>query len=269
MGGYKVGVAGDLFAQIAGIGHDLALAVAADLEGLFLIYGISHGTAHAHVGEYLALAVHVNRLVAAGKRLADGDVVGSLYGIQRHAGQGVEVQIQLAGLQRHHGGVHVGDRHILQVGQIGLVAIIIVASLEFNIFVFLPVGNYIRAGGNDALGSLSVVVAILFHGSLRAHATILYASHSGKTGSIRSRKVEYGCLFIHSLYVVQGLVQPGPVVALIADVLIGPLHVLGRDIGAVAELGVGIYMEGVGQAVLGDLPGLGKLAAEFSVDLAH
>ena len=81
--------------------------------------------------------------------------------------------------------------------------------------------------------------------------------------------MEYGCLFIHSLYVVQGLVQPGPVVALIADVLIGPLHVLGRDIGAVAELGVGIYMEGVGQAVLGDLPGLGKLAAEFSVDLAH
>ena len=59
------------------------------------------------------------------------------------------------------------------VGQIGLFAIIIVASLEFNIFVFLPVGNYIRAGGNDALGSLSVVVAILFHGSLGAHAAIL------------------------------------------------------------------------------------------------
>ena len=173
MGGYKVGVAGDLFAQIAGIDDYLALAAAADLEGLFLIYGISHGTAHAHVGEDIALAVHVNRLVAAGETLADSDVVGSLYGIQSHAGQGVEVQIQLAGLQRHHGGVHVGDRHILNVSQIGLFAIIIVAGLEFNIFVFLPVGNYIRAGGNDALGSLSVVVAILFHGSLGEHAAIL------------------------------------------------------------------------------------------------
>ena len=48
------------------------------------------------------------------------------------------------------------------MGQIGLFAIVIVASLEFNILVFLPLGNYIRAGGNDALGGLSVIIAILF-----------------------------------------------------------------------------------------------------------
>ena len=269
MGGYKVGVAGDLFAQIAGIDDYLALAAAADLEGLFLIYGVGHGAAHADVGEYLALIVHVNRLVAAGERLGNGDVVGSLYGIQRHAGQGIEVQIQLAGLKRHHGGVHIGDRHILQMGQIGLFAIVIVASLEFNILVFLPLGNYIRAGGNDALGSLSVVVAILFHGSLGEYAAILGVTHGRNTGSVCGGEVEYDSLCIHSLHVVQGLIQPGPVVALITDVLIGVLHVLCRDIGAVAELGVGVYMEGIGQAVLGNLPGVGKLAAELPVDLAQ
>ena len=51
----------------------------------------------------------------------------------------------------------------------------------------------------------------------------------------------------------------------IDDALVGGLDVLGGEVGAVVELDALAQLEGVGEAVLGDLPGLGEVALDLEL----